>query len=465
MVNSRFGQLFLSLKPAERRLFSKFIVSPFFNQQSVLAQIWEHLLDRYETLDLLPEKEELHTTIYPGKPYNDQQMRLSISRLYKSLLHFLAYQEATSNPAQLKLYEAKALHKKQLEKHFQRSLGQAQKQAKEEGYKNAEFWQFSFQLQLEQTRQISKTQYSGEAALQQLSDTLDLAYLSAKLRHICLLLTHQKVFQSQFDIGLLPEILAYIKQQELLEEPAIACYFHYYHTLIQPENNTHFQAFKNSIFQYSQQFPPDEIRDLFLLAINYCVKQGNEGKQAYISEMLELYKEGLQTDILLEQGELSHFTYHNIATAGLKTKNYDWVNHFINQYKNKLPRQHRESSYSFNGARLAYAQGFYKKALPLLQKANYKDLLLNLAAKTLLLKIYYELDEFDLLNAHLDAMKNFIRRKAVIGYHRSNYLNIVSFTKKLTSVNPYDKAQRKSLEEQIRKTEHLSEKEWLLTQL
>lgn len=465
MVNSRFGQLFLSLKPAERRLFSKFIVSPFFNQQSILAQIWEHLLDRYETLDLLPEKEELYTTVYPEKPYNDQQMRLSISRLYKSLLHFLAYQEATSNPAQLKLYEAKALHKKQLEKHFQRSLGQAQKQAEEEGYKNAEFWQFSFQLQLEQTRQISKTQYSGEAALQQLSDTLDLAYLSAKLRHICLLLTHQKVFQSQFDIGLLPEILAYIKQQELLEEPAIACYFHYYHTLIQPENNTHFQAFKNSIFQYSQQFPPDEIRDLFLLAINYCVKQGNEGKQAYISEMLELYKEGLQTDILLEQGELSHFTYHNIATAGLKTKNYDWVNHFINQYKNKLPRQHRESSFSFNGARLAYAQGFYKKALPLLQKANYKDLLLNLAAKTLLLKIYYELDEFDLLNAHLDAMKNFIRRKAVIGYHRSNYLNIVSFTKKLTSVNPYDKAQRKSLEEQIRKTEHLSEKEWLLTQL
>lgn len=465
MVNSRFGQLFLSLKPAEKRLFSKFIVSPFFNQQPLLAQIWDYILDRYDTLDLLPDKEDLYAVAYPGKPYNDQQIRLSISRLYQNLLHFLAYQEAISNPSQIKLYEAKALHKKQLEKHFQRSLEQAQKLAADKGYKNAEFWQFSFQLQLEQTRQISKIQYSGEAALQQLSDTLDLAYISAKLRHICLLLTHQKVFQSQFNIGLLPEILAYIEKNNLLKEPAIACYFYYYYTLIQSENNTHFQAFKRSIFQYSQQFPPEEIRDLFLLAINYCVKQGNEGKQAYISEMLELYKEGLQTDILLEQGELSHFTYHNIATAGLKTKDYEWVNQFIHRYKNKLARQHRESSYSFNGARLAYAQGFYDKALPLLQKANYKDLLLNLAAKTLLLKIYYELDEFDLLNAHLDAMKNFIRRKAVIGYHRSNYLNIVSFTKKLTSVNPYDKAQRKSLEDQIRKTEHLSEKEWLLGQL
>ena len=101
----------------------------------------------------------------------------------------------------------------------------------------------------------------------------------------------------------------------------------------------------------------------------------------------------------------------------------------------------------------------------MLQKANYRDLLLNLAAKTLLLKIYYELDEFDLLNAHLDAMKNFIRRKAVIGYHRTNYLNIIRFTRRLTNSNLYDRERRKSLKEQIQAEDVLTEKEWLLEQL
>lgn len=465
MMNSRFGILFLALSAAERRSFGRFISSSFFHQQELLPQLWECLSSFHNKQSELPEKTYLFQELYPNKTYSDQKMRLLISRLYQKLLEYLAYEEAVSNPAQMKLYEAQALRKKQLDRHFQRSLDQAKSQAEREGFRNAEYWQFSFQIQLEGSRSVSKTQFSGQEALQALSDTLDLSYITAKLRHVCLLLTHQKVYQSQFDIGILEEILNYISSRELLEEPAIACYYYYYYTLVEPDNDQHFQHFKTSLFQHAQQFPPEEIRDLFLLAINYCVKKGNTGNQAFIHEMLDLYKEGLATDIFLDQGELSHFTFHNIATAGLKTKEYQWVGTFIEEYKNKLAKQHRESSYSFNQARLAYAQGQYETALPLLQKANYRDLLLNLAAKTLLLKIYYELDEFDLLNAHLDAMKNFIRRKAVIGYHRTNYLSIIRFTKKLANSNLYDRERRKSLREQITAAEVLTEKEWLLEQL
>ncbi len=465
MMNSRFGSLFLQLSAAERRSFGRFIASPFFNQQDLVKRLWNCLVSRYEKQARLDEKEYLFGVLYPGQAYNDQQMRLLISRLYQKLLEFLAYEEAVSSPAQMKLYEARALRKKQLDKHFQRSLGQAQAKIEEQGYRNAEYWQFSFQLQLEGSRSVSKTQYGGQEALQDLSNTLDLSYFTAKLRHVCLLLTHQKVYQSQFDIGMLEEILSYIQEKQLLQEPAIASYYYYYYTLIEPENDEHFQHFKVSLFEHSRQFPAEEIRDLFLLAINYCVKKGNSGDQAFIHEMFDLYKAGLATDVFLDQGELSHFTFHNIATAGLKTKAFKWVGTFIEEYKNRLARQHRESSYSFNQARLAYAQAQYQTALPLLQKANYRDLLLNLAAKTLLLKIYYELDEFDLLNAHLDAMKNFIRRKAVIGYHRTNYLNIVRFTKKLVNSNLYDRERRKSLRLQIEETVVLTEKEWLLEQL
>lgn len=465
MMNSRFGSLFLQLSAAEKRSFSHFIASPFFNQQDILEQLWECLSNHFEKHGVIPEKVALFEKLYQNKAYSDQQMRLLISRLYQKLLAYLAYEEAVSSAAQMKLYEAQALRKKQLDRHFQRSLAQARSKLEEEGYRNAEYWQFNFHLQLEGSRSVSKTQYSGQEALQSLSNTLDLSYFTAKLRHVCLLLTHQKVYQSEFDIGMLDEILSYVSSKELLQEPAIACYYYYYYTLIEPENGEHFQHFKRSLFEHSQQFPQEEIRDLFLLAINYCVKKGNSGDQAFIHEMLDLYKAGLATDVFLDQGELSHFTFHNIATAGLKTKEYKWVGTFIEGYKHSLPKQHRESSYSFNQARLAYAQGQYETALPLLQKANYRDLLLNLAAKTLLLKIYYELDEFDLLNAHLDAMKNFIRRKAVIGYHRTNYLSIVRFTKKLVNSNLYDRERRKSLREQIQAAEVLTEKEWLLEQL
>ena len=85
--------------------------------------------------------------------------------------------------------------------------------------------------------------------------------------------------------------------------------------------------------------------------------------------------------------------------------------------------------------------------------------------KTLLLKIYYELDEFDLLQAHLDAMQNYILRKKVIGYHKTNYLNTIRYTKRLLSLNYYDKVSIKKLRKKLDEEEILTEKRWMLSQL
>jgi hypothetical protein len=101
--------------------------------------------------------------------------------------------------------------------------------------------------------------------------------------------------------------------------------------------------------------------------------------------------------------------------------------------------------------------------LELLQRANYRDPLLNLAAKTLLLKTYFELDEFDLLQSHLDAMRHYIRRKHVIGYHRTNYMNIVRYTEKLLRLNFHSRKQIEAFQEAVRKEPVLTEKEWLLS--
>jgi hypothetical protein len=98
----------------------------------------------------------------------------------------------------------------------------------------------------------------------------------------------------------------------------------------------------------------------------------------------------------------------------------------------------------------------------LLQHANYRDILLNLSAKTLLIKTYYELDEFDALTSSLDAMRNYIRRKRVIGYHRTNYLNIVKYMEKLVSLNLSDRAAVERFRTALKEEVILSEKAFFL---
>jgi tetratricopeptide (TPR) repeat protein len=224
-------------------------------------------------------------------------------------------------------------------------------------------------------------------------------------------------------------------------------------------------AFRAHLFENEQLFQAEELRDLYLLAINYCIRRLNQGEMQYAKEGLDWYKRGLASGGLLTDGVLSRFTYRNIVAMGLKVGDFEWVQSFIYEYKSLLEKQHRESMFTFNLAKLAYHRKQYQEALNLLRKAKYKDLLLNLAAKTLLLKTYYELEEWDMLESHLEAMQNYLRRKKVMGYHQTNYKNLIHYTKKLVSVSPYNKTAKEDLEKRLDNEEILTEKEWLLEQL
>jgi hypothetical protein len=294
--------------------------------------------------------------------------------------------------------------------------------------------------------------------LHDLSAAADIVYLAQKLRLICLLVAHQTVYQSNVAAGWEEELIVKAERPEFAGLPVVAVYLHCYRMLLYPSEETHFQHFKALLLERSACFATDEMHGLYILAINYCIRRLNAGGDRYFREAFDLYKAGLEERHLLDDGVLSRFTYHNIVATGLRLGELEWVRYFIVEYKNRLEKRYRESAFSYNLARLEYESGHYHYVLELLQKANYHDPLLNLAAKTLLLKTYYDLHEYDLLQSHLDAMRNYIHRKRVIGYHRTNYLNIIRYTEKTIRLNTMDKKAVESLRHAVEQEEILTEK-------
>ena len=146
---------------------------------------------------------------------------------------------------------------------------------------------------------------------------------------------------------------------------------------------------------------------------------------------------------------LSRFTFSNVVTTGLNLKEYKWVEDFIRDYSKFLDDKHRESFVHFNVARLHYEKKEYDKAMRLFAQSDYDDLLMSLNAKTMLLKMYYELDEMNALESLLGSMRTFLQRKKVMGYHKSNYKNILHFTKKLLRTTAYGKEQKEKLRHEI----------------
>lgn len=463
--NSKLVEVLTNLSRKEQNALRKFLQSPYFNQREDVVQFFEILVKNLKNGAELPEKGILFEKIYPNERFSDQNFRLLMSYLFKLVEQFLAVQEILEDETNLQLKKAVSYRKHKMPTFFQRNLKKVVDDLEKSPFRNGQYFQYLQQVQIEQYQLLSTEAPTDNLNLQNIADTIDISYLTQKLKQTCTLLSHQSVYQSDYEIGFLAEILQYIETRNLFKIPAINIYYHCYFMLLEPENENHFWTFKRLLFEHGSKFSATEVRDLYTLTINICIRQINDGQTSYFKEALDLYKEGLKQEYLLENGVLSRWAYFNIAAAGLQTGEYDWVDFFIKKYKKSLEKKYRDSSFRFNLARLEYARKNYAAVVDLLQKSNYRDLLANLAAKTLLLKVYFEIEEFDLLHSHLDAMKNYIRRKHVMGYHRKNYMNIVKFAQRLMVINPYDLEEKMQLKVRIEEEEFLTEREWFLAQL
>lgn len=453
MEKSGLYQLIHSFSPVELREVRKFLRSPFYNQRQDLIGLFEWLVTQPA-----PPRETTWSHLFGQAPFDEQKLRLLMSYLHRLLEQYLTVKAWDDDRLSNQIYLAKAYRKRQLGGAFDRTRRQLEKSLEAQPLRNAHYHDCRYKMQWE-AHQLAYTQNPTDVSrLRQLSGAADAIYLAQKLRLICLLNAHESVYQSERQNGMDEAVVALAEREEMAGLPAVAVYLHCYRMLLNPGEEIHFQRFKELLIEQSVLFFDEEMSGLFILAINYCVRRINAGESRFFREALDLYKEGLSKRYLLENGVLSRFTYHNIVAAGLHTGELDWVRFFIVEYKNRLEKQYRESSFSFNLARLEYAEKRYDFVLELLQRANYRDPLLNLAAKTLLLKTYYDLGEYETLQSHLDAMRNYIHRKRVLGYHRTNYLNIIRYTEKLMRLNLKDKKSVYMLRQEMENETVLTEK-------
>jgi len=464
MKRTRLFELLSSLNSSELLELKKMVNSPFFNKRKDVMQLFDylnHCIKKGKT----PTKNAAFDAMKSSKNFDDHAVRLPMSILKKLLEKYLVQKEIFSDKSFVEAKLATVLRKRKLTKQHEKVVKDGAKKLQEQPLRNTKTLEHQLDFQLEEFQRKVATRRTGELNLQALSDQLDNIFIAKKLRQVCLLLSHQRVYKKDYDFGLLEAIVKKVETENLHELPAIGMYYFAWKTLTEDSSDVHFQQFKKLVLEKADLFPDDEMRDLTILAINFCIQKYNQGNRDYLLEEFEIYKEGLERGYFLNDNQISRFTYRNIVTLSLVLKDYDWTDQFINHYKKYLNPKYRDSMFNFNLARLEYERKNYDHALDLLRQCEHEDLLLELSTRTMFLKIFYEMGSFDLLPFHISALQTFMRRKKIIAYHRNLYSNFTSFFTKMLNLPPGDRASKKELKNQIEVAEVLAEKEWLLRQL
>jgi hypothetical protein len=439
---TKLAHLISILKPKDRKIFKDIITSTLISGSKSHVEIFEKAV----------KGGHLSTS--------DVNTRLTMSELCRMIEKFIVMNEANEDQAYVDSILLKTYRNAENEKLFTQHIKKSKaRPIKCSDYDHAskiafEQWQFD-QL---------KSRFSND----EVSDIIlhhDIAALYNKLRLTVTLASQASLIKKEQDHGILSDMLVYIEKSNLLDIKGIAAYYFVWKMMQEPHVDTWFEQYIDILTNHSHTLEGEDMGALYFHAINYCIRRYNTGDSQYAEYLLEYYLIGLEKGYLLTHGYLSRNTYRNICTIALRLSRRSDAKFTTEQYVKYLRAEDKDSAYHFNIANIAYADKMYDEALVALREVDFDDHLSNLFAKTLMLKIYFETAQFRLLESHLDAMKIYLLRKKVVGYHKTNYNKIINYIRRIMNINPYDVNAKLVLRNKIESENTLPDKEWLLKQL
>jgi hypothetical protein len=466
MFNSKAIRVLQTLSPAERRRFKKWVQSPIHNSNERLSTLYYYIEQKNEWTARSLNKEKAFAAILPETPYDDQIMRRVLSEFLALIKAFLAHESIRERRTDDHLILSKIYRDRQLHAEAEAELLMADEQLKAQPLRDAAYYLDAYRLQEERFLQIATRDKATN--VQALADELSRFFAAEILRTACVAASHQAMYKTHYTMPYLELVLEDCSQGRYDEVPVILVYYHSYCCLTQVADATHFFHLKPMLEGADKWLPLNELRQVFLFGINYCIRRVNTDDTSFMKEVFDLYHLGLKQDVFMENGFLSRFTFKNIVAAALQLKEMEWTEAFITDYSPCLHVQFRDTYERFCRAKLCYERKDYDQVQSLLFNVAFDDIFLDLSARALLLKTYFETAEWRLLEGYVKTFEQFVRRKKSLGYHGPNYLNLIHFTQRLmlwrSGKKVFGKAELSLMREQIEAARPLTERVWLLGQ-
>jgi len=468
MKSTKLYQVLLKFDAYELNRLSKFIHSPYFNPSETVRLFFDELVEAIKSDDSNKEKlkkENVWQIFADGEVYNDRRFRKYTSDLLSLVEDFLALESYRSNPIHRADFLLQAVQQKKIEELYSKSIKSARRLAKRQPDRSSNF--FFYQYKIEKSfyeisqAEIRRTERSNIDALIQ---NLDYYYLAEKLKYYCTLLSRRKIQKHDYDILFIQEILQHIEKEDYSNQPQIIVYYHVYKLYESSENTGNYYALKKIIRKHAAIFNPDDLRDIYLAAVNFCIAKNNQGDTEFLVELFEMYRQALYANVLYMDNELSPWSFKNIVLTGLRAGEDDWVEKFIDEYSNRLNPSFKENAVTFNKARLYHYRKEYGKVIPLLNEVEFTDFSYSLGAKALLLATYYELGEVEALHSFLDSFQVYLNRhkKSLPEKRRQNYLNLVKYVRRISNIIPGDIESIEKVEAEINKQGKIADRNWLI---
>lgn len=463
MINSTTLDLIKTFSKEEFSEFESFVKSEFFNTHNPVIQCFEYLKEHYPDFEKNEfNKENLYEKIYPGRKYNDTNVRVNLSSLLKLAESYLAIKNFRKNEFENELILSKEGYKRSLPKFEERHLRNCGEILEERTFKDENYFYDKFCLENTKTQQRkSENQYQYIDSVQFANENLTLFYFSKILRNYVLILNEQSAVEVEYDISTIKMVMDFAKMYDFSKYPAIVMYMH----LLKMFLNDDFEEYKlakNLFYECGINMEENERFNTYIYLTNYVFKKYVETQNKdFIKDCLEVQLHQVENRVFGSK-YLSYTIYTNLISMATRLNDHELAESFIHKFKDSLSPVNRESFYEYALARNYYIRKNFTKTMEIIVKTKPVDIFYELSIKGMLLTIYYELEYYEnafaLINTYKHTLKSDMLKskdRAIFGAFLKLYSKLLRLK---TSVNL---SKKEELEFLLKKESNFPHKAWI----
>lgn len=472
MEHTYLVELIKTLHPDEQADFQKFVASDYFNSGKQSLEVRELLrIIIAAAPDFLKKdltKEDVYNKIYPGSALVEgklEKLMVDLNKLLRSYLLIRRYFR-DENEMQQQIDLSAVLRERQLENRYQQLLVKIKTALSNESWKTAKHFYQDFQIELAfHELESNYNRQKGDLNLSNVLYSLDLYYYTNRIEFLNRFLLQQKA--TSLDV---PEPISFALRENPVPERYLSDsinlliankIFHLYRA--EQPTVAEFQALADLLAEYAPRIEPEMLRYFYTYLRSLCTLLNNLGNQELLPVLHRLQRDNLERGYLYFDGKISPSALINVIIAGIRMKNFDWVEQILEEHKGRIFGDNETHDfYRYNKANFLFAVAKYEEALDMIPPTSmYVDYLMM--GRRLELKILYELNS-DLLPYKLDALKMFISRtskKFLSDERRRANTDFVNLLLQIVQSRPGDKNRVQQLLKRIEAKKWTSERIWL----
>ncbi|MEZ4888859.1 MAG: hypothetical protein R3E32_29300 [Chitinophagales bacterium] len=467
MHQRKIIQVLRSFSNKELKSLEKFILSPYFNENQHIVNLFDFLKQyapKFTSPHLTPEYAFFY--VYPKEVYKEQTITKLLSKLYKLMETFIAHEMYDKQAVVQKINILDYHNNRLLFKFFPSQLKEVLKLQSKVKYQDNTYFYNQYQIEVQDSFfQSTHDERIADVNFQNNNHYLDIHFLISKLMLFCLMLNRQRSVNIEYDFTMMGELLQFLEKSPYQNIPIVALWYKGLLLLRNPNEKSIYIDLKKLLEKYGNLQRLEETRVLYTILENASKEVIATSKEHY-EELFQLYDKQLKMGLLYTDGYLLPAIFKNISTIALRLEKFDWTANFIEENYQKLLPEAQVDLYNYCRADMFFHQKDYEVVLDLLQQVEYRDIYTKLGVKRMLLKVYYEIEEWNLLDSLINAFRVFIhRQKDIADSHKKSHQNFINILGRILRLLPNEKEKIEKLQEEVHETTELSEKDWLIEKL